>query len=181
MDIQHTNIPDVLLIKPEIYEDDRGFFIETYHTKKYTQLGIPSFVQDNHSRSKKGVLRGMHYQIKHSQGKLVRVVSGAVFDVVVDIRKSSNFFGQWVGQELSAENNYQLWVPPGFAHGYYVLSDLADFLYKTTDFYSPEHERTILWNDEDLSIDWPIAKGEVPIISVRDLRGTLLKDAELFD
>jgi len=181
MKIQKTDIPDVLLIKPEIYEDDRGFFIETYHKEKFFGLGIPEFVQDNHSSSRKGVLRGLHYQIQHSQGKLVRVVQGTVFDVVVDIRKSSKSFGKWIGQLLSSENKYQLWVPTGFAHGYYVLSESVDFLYKTTDFYSPEYERTILWNDVDLSITWPIPNGETPIISSRDLNGLKFSEADHFD
>jgi len=166
---------------PEIYEDDRGFFIETYHKEKFFGLGIPEFVQDNHSSSRKGVLRGLHYQIQHSQGKLVRVVQGTVFDVVVDIRKSSKSFGKWIGQLLSSENKYQLWVPTGFAHGYYVLSESVDFLYKTTDFYSPEYERTILWNDVDLSITWPIPNGETPIISSRDLNGLKFSEADHFD
>ncbi|HKZ43620.1 MAG TPA: dTDP-4-dehydrorhamnose 3,5-epimerase [Anaerolineales bacterium] len=181
MKIQKTDIPDVLLIMPEIYEDDRGFFIETYHKEKFFGLGIPEFVQDNHSSSRKGVLRGLHYQIQHSQGKLVRVVQGTVFDVVVDIRKSSKSFGKWIGQLLSSENKYQLWVPTGFAHGYYVLSESVDFLYKTTDFYSPEYERTILWNDVDLSITWPIPNGETPIISSRDLNGLKFSEADHFD
>jgi len=181
MKIQKTDIPDVLLIMPEIYEDDRGFFIETYHKEKFFGLGIPEFVQDNHSSSRKGVLRGLHYQIQHSQGKLVRVVQGTVFDVVVDIRKSSKSFGKWIGQLLSSENKYQLLVPTGFAHGYYVLSESVDFLYKTTDFYSPEYERTILWNDVDLSITWPIPNGETPIISSRDLNGLKLSEADHFD
>jgi len=180
MNIQKTAIPEVLLIKPEIYEDGRGFFIETYHTEKFTRLGIPAFVQDNHSRSREGVLRGLHYQIQHAQGKLVRVVHGKVFDVVVDIRKSSKSFGKWVGQILSSENNLQLWVPPGFAHGYFVLSDTADFLYKTTDYYSPEYERTILWNDSDLSIKWPFPKDKTPIVSNKDLNGLLFKNAEYY-
>ena len=181
MEIKKTVIPDVLLIKSNVYEDDRGFFIETYHVKKFAELGIPDFVQDNHSRSKKGVLRGLHYQIKHPQGKLVRVVHGTVFDVVVDIRRSSKSFGKWVGQELSSENKLQLWVPPGFAHGYFVMSESADFLYKTTDFYTPEWERTILWNDPDLSIIWPIPDGESPIISLRDFKGMSFTNADLYE
>ncbi|MFC2064117.1 dTDP-4-dehydrorhamnose 3,5-epimerase [Chloroflexota bacterium] len=181
MEIQQTAIPDVLLIKPQVYKDDRGFFIETYHSQKFLELGIPGFVQDNHSRSNKRVLRGLHYQIKQPQGKLVRVVYGEVFDVVVDIRRSSKSFGKWVGQILSSENKLQLWVPPGFAHGYYVISESADFLYKTTDFYSPEWERTILWNDPDLSINWPIPGDELPIISSRDLNGMPMTNADLFD
>ena len=181
MKVLSTAIPDVLLIVPELYEDERGFFMETYNLKEYMEMGIPEFVQDNHSWSRQGVLRGLHYQIRNAQGKMVRVINGIVFDVVVDLRKSSSTFGKWVGQILSSENKHQLWVPQGFAHGYYVLSKTADFLYKTTDFYAPEWERTILWNDPEISIEWPLLEGKSPSISSRDLGGSLFVDADIFD
>ncbi len=182
MEIRKTKIPDVLIITPKVFTDDRGFFIETYNASNFRELGIPDvFVQDNHSRSLRGVLRGLHYQINRPQGKLIRVVSGEVYDVVVDIRRKSQTFGKWVGEYLSAENKLQLWVPPGFAHGYYVLSENADFLYKTTDFYAPSYERTILWNDNDLLIDWPLIDGKPPIISTKDSCGKSFNEADLFD
>ncbi len=180
MKIIETEIPDVLIIEPQVFGDERGFFFESYNEKALLEkAGVSAhFVQDNHSRSAKNVLRGLHYQIQQSQGKLVRVIEGAVFDVAVDLRKSSQTFGQWVGVHLSAENKQQLWMPVGFAHGFVVLSDYAEFLYKTTDFYAPQHERSILWNDPDIGIDWQI-EGE-PILSGKDKAGKLLQDAEVY-
>jgi dTDP-4-dehydrorhamnose 3,5-epimerase len=180
MKIIQTEIPEVLIIEPQVFGDERGFFFESYNEKALLEkAGVSAhFVQDNHSRSAKNVLRGLHYQIQQSQGKLVRVVEGAVFDVAVDLRKSSQTFGQWVGVHLSAENKQQLWIPAGFAHGFVVVSDYAEFLYKTTDFYAPQHERSILWNDPDIGIDWQI-EGE-PILSGKDKAGKLLQDAEVY-
>ncbi len=180
MKIEKTQIPDVLVIEPAVFGDSRGFFMESYNRRVFEQqAGLTvSFVQDNHSRSTRNVLRGLHYQIKQPQGKLVRVVRGEVFDVVVDIRQSSPTFGQWVGEMLSEENKRQLWVPPGFAHGFLVVSDTAEFLYKATDYYAPEHERCILWNDTDLGVRWPV-NGQ-PLISAKDEKGTPFKDAEVF-
>ncbi len=180
MEVIQTTIPDVLIIEPKVFGDERGFFMESFNEKKFQeQAGITaSFVQDNHSRSTKNVLRGLHYQIKQAQGKLVRVVLGEVYDVAVDIRKSSPTFGQWVGYLLSEANKRQLWIPPGFAHGFVVLSDTADFLYKTTDYYAPEYERSILWNDPQLNIDWKF-KGS-PALSAKDLAGVTLEQAEVF-
>jgi dTDP-4-dehydrorhamnose 3,5-epimerase len=173
-------IIDVLEMEPAIFGDDRGFFFESFNQKDFTQkIGAEHlFVQDNHSRSSQGVLRGLHYQIQQPQGKLVRVVAGEIFDVAVDIRKSSSTFGQWVSCILSAENKKQIWVPPGFAHGFLVLSDMAEVIYKTTDYYAPQHERSILWNDPDLAINWPFA-GE-PILSKKDRAGQLLIQAEVY-
>jgi dTDP-4-dehydrorhamnose 3,5-epimerase len=181
MKIINTEIPDVLLIEPKVFGDERGFFYESFNERIFLdKTGIlPHFVQDNHSRSRKNVLRGLHYQIQQPQGKLVRVVVGEVFDVTVDLRKSSTTFGQWVGVHLSAENKHQLWIPPGFAHGFLVLSEYADFLYKTTDYYAPEYDRTILWNDPDLAISWPIEKDE-PIVSAKDKVGKLFLEAEVY-
>jgi len=171
MEFVPTRIPDVILIKPRVFGDERGFFLETWQEKKFAEAGIDArFVQDNHSHSTKNVLRGLHYQIKQPQGKLVRVTSGAVFDVAVDIRRSSPTFGQWVGVELSAENHHMLWVPPGLAHGYLTLSEQADFIYKCTDYWAPEHERTIIWNDPTLAIGWPTQIGE-PQLSSKDSAG----------
>ena len=181
MQIQPTTISDVLLILPKVYEDERGFFLESYNSLFYADAGIDfTFVQDNHSRSRQGVLRGLHYQLHHAQGKLIHVVNGEVFDVAVDLRRSSPTFGKWVGTYLSAENKLQLWVPPGFAHGYYVLSDWADFLYKATDFYTPEWERTIHWNDSDISIEWPLIDGKPPLVSPKDAMGNPLVESEVF-
>ena len=180
MNIIPTKISDVLIIEPQVYGDDRGFFLESFNAHKFaseTGVTLP-FVQDNHSRSTKNVLRGLHYQIQQPQGKLVRVVIGEVLDVAVDIRKSSPTFGQWVSCVLSAENKKQFWVPPGFAHGFLVLSDTADFLYKTTDYYAPQYERSLLWNDPNLNIDWQIA--EEPILSAKDRSASPLNTAELF-
>lgn len=173
-------IPDVILLAPKVFGDDRGFFFESFNQTKFeAAIGRKvNFVQDNHSRSAKNVLRGLHYQIRQPQGKLVRVVQGEVFDVAVDIRQSSPTFGQWVGEILSAENRRQLWVPEGFAHGFVVLSESAEFLYKTTDYYAPEHERCIAWNDPNLAIAWPIA-GD-PTLSAKDARGAALSSAEVF-
>ena len=180
MKITQTEIPDVLAVEPKVFGDDRGFFFESYNHKVLLEKAQISahFVQDNHSRSAKNVLRGLHYQIKQPQGKLVRVVVGAVFDVAVDLRTSSTTFGQWVGLHLSAENKQQLWIPPGFAHGFLVLSEYAEFLYKTTDYYAPEYERSILWNDPALAIAWPL-QGE-PVLSAKDQAGKLLQEAEVF-
>jgi len=173
-------IPDVLLIEPKVFGDARGFFYESYNQKAFeAAVGMAvDFVQDNHSRSVKGVLRGLHYQIQQAQGKLVRVVQGSVFDVAVDIRRSSPTFGQWVGAMLTEENKHQLWVPGGFAHGFLVLSDTAEFLYKTTDYYAPEHERCIAWNDPELNIDWPL--DVEPTLSLKDGQGQSLADAHVY-
>lgn len=180
MQIIRTAIPDLLIIEPTVFGDERGFFFESFNERKFTALtGVSTnFVQDNHSKSVKGVLRGLHYQLQQTQGKLVRVVAGAVFDVAVDIRKSSPTFGQWVGVELSADNKRQLWVPPGFAHGFVTTSDSAEFLYKTTDYWAPEFERSIAWNDPAIGIDWPL---DGPLqLSGKDQAGKLLADAEVF-
>ena len=180
MNLLNTKIPDAVLIEPQVFGDDRGFFLESYNERAFDKkAGITAhFVQDNHSRSVHGVLRGLHYQIQQPQGKLVRVVVGSIYDVAVDIRKSSPTFGQWVGYVLSAENKQQLWVPPGFAHGFLVVSEVAEVLYKTTDFYAPQHERSILWNDPDLNIQWPL-EGE-PVLSRKDQEGQMFRDAEVF-
>ena len=181
MKVIPTKIPDVLVIEPKLITDSRGFFMEAYNLEKYKQAGIDlNFIQDNHSGSKKGVLRGLHYQIKFPQGKLVSVIKGEVYDVAVDIRQNSPYFGQYVGEILSEDNRKQLWVPPGFAHGFYVLSDWAEFLYKITDIYAPEWERTISWNDPILNIDWPIIEDYDLIISEKDSHGTNFTDAEIF-
>ena len=176
-----TTIPDVLIIEPRVFGDARGFFFESFNRNAFAQAtGLDlDFVQDNHSRSAKGVLRGLHYQIEQPQGKLVRVVRGAVFDVAVDLRKNSATFGQWVGAELSEENSRQMWVPPGFAHGFLTLSESADFLYKTTDYYAPEFERCVAWDDPTIGIQWPA--GMVPKLSGKDQAGVCLDDAELFE
>jgi dTDP-4-dehydrorhamnose 3,5-epimerase len=181
MDAIATKIPDVLIIEPKVFGDERGFFYESFNKKKFVEAsGVNAeFVQDNHSKSSKGVLRGLHYQIKQPQGKLVRVCQGEVIDVAVDIRKSSATFGQWVGVNLSAENKRQLWVPEGFAHGFVVLSDTAEFLYKTTDYYAPQYERCIRWDDSDLSIDWQY--DDAPLVSEKDAQGMVFKQAELFE
>lgn len=180
MNVIETKIPEVLVIEPAVFGDDRGFFYESFNQRNFKEkTGIDSeFVQDNHSRSVKGVLRGLHYQIKQAQGKLVRVVAGEVFDVAVDIRKSSPTFGAWVGELLSAENKRQLWIPPGFAHGFLVLSESAEFLYRTTDYWAPEHERCIIWNDPTLAIEWPI--DYEPRLSEKDAVGPLLDEAEVY-
>ncbi|MGJ7525708.1 dTDP-4-dehydrorhamnose 3,5-epimerase [Variovorax sp. GB1P17] len=182
MKVTRTAIPDVLVIEPKVFGDARGFFFESFNQKAFDEaVGEHiDFVQDNHSRSAKGVLRGLHYQIQQPQGKLVRVVKGAVFDVAVDIRKSSPTFGKWVGVELSEENHKQLWVPEGFAHGFFVLSEMAEFLYKTTDYYAPSHERAIIWADSDLAIEWPNVDS-LPQLSTKDARAATLRSAELFE
>ena len=181
MRVTPTAIADVLLIEPRVFGDERGFFFESYNERAFNETtGIAAkFVQDNHSRSVKNTLRGLHYQIRQAQGKLVRVVVGEVFDVVVDIRRSSPTFGRWEGHRLSAENKSMVWIPAGLAHGFAVLSDYADFLYKTTDYWAPQHERTLLWNDPDLAIAWPLA-GE-PILAPKDKAGKRLSEAEVFD
>jgi dTDP-4-dehydrorhamnose 3,5-epimerase len=175
-----TAIPEVLILEPKVFGDARGFFYESFNARDFAQCtGLDvGFVQDNHSKSAKGVLRGLHYQIQHAQGKLVRVVQGEVFDVAVDLRKSSPTFGQWVGVHLSADNHRQLWVPPGFAHGFVVLSESAEFLYKTTDYWFPEHERSLLWNDAAVGITWPL-EGE-PLLAAKDAAGKPLAEAECF-
>ncbi|WP_035240288.1 dTDP-4-dehydrorhamnose 3,5-epimerase [Desulfobacter vibrioformis] len=173
------SIPDVVLLEPRVFGDHRGFFLETFRQDNFAEhIGNYTFVQDNHSKSTKGILRGLHYQVKHPQGKLVRVTSGQVFDVAVDIRQSSPWFGKWAGQTLSAENKAMLWVPPGFAHGFYVLSDEAEFSYKCTDYYAPEYERNILWNDPDIGINWPLDMD--PVLSSKDEQGLNLVSAEVF-
>ena len=180
MKVTPTSIADVLVIEPKVFGDARGFFYESFNQKAFndaTGLNL-NFVQDNHSRSSKGVLRGLHYQIQQPQGKLVRVVRGSVFDVAVDIRKGSATFGQWVGMELSEENHQQLWIPAGFAHGFMVTSETAEFLYKTTDYYAPEHERCIAWNNPTIGIKWP--EGILPQLSIKDQHGKSLREAEVF-
>lgn len=177
-----TIIPDVVLIEPRVFGDSRGFFMETYQARVFEEAGIETnFVQDNHSGSQKGTLRGLHYQIQQSQGKLVRVIAGTVFDVAVDLRRSSPTFGRWVGCVLSAENKHMLWVPKGFAHGFYVMSDWAEFTYKTTDFYAPQWERTLSWNDPQIGVEWPLSDCHPPILSPKDARGNSFDQAELFD
>lgn len=176
-----TSIPDVLVLEPKVFGDTRGFFFESYNRRAFSDAtGLdPDFVQDNHSRSASGVLRGLHYQIRQPQGKLVRVVAGEVFDVAVDLRKNSSTFGHWVGEYLSAENKRMMWVPAGFAHGFVVTSDYAEFLYKTTDYYAPEHERCIRWDDPTLAIEWPLAGN--PHLSAKDMQGAAFGDAEVFE
>jgi dTDP-4-dehydrorhamnose 3,5-epimerase len=177
-----AEIPDIVIVEPKVFGDERGFFMETYREELFAQAGIRArFVQDNHSGSRQGVLRGLHYQIKQPQGKLVRVIVGEVFDVAVDLRRSSPTFGRWLGVHLSAQNRRQVWVPPGFAHGFYVLSDWAELFYKTTDYYAPQWERTLLWNDPSVGIDWPLLPGMPPALSQKDLHGSTLGQAELFD
>jgi dTDP-4-dehydrorhamnose 3,5-epimerase len=182
MNVLSTEIPDVLIFEPQVFGDARGFFYESYNAGKFKALtGVEvNFVQDNHSRSQKHVLRGLHYQIKQPQGKLVRVCMGAVFDVAVDLRKSSPTFGKWVGALLTAENKRQLWIPAGFAHGFVTLSDDAEFLYKTTDYWAAEHERSIAWNDKDLAIDWTIGDA-IPSLSAKDQQARSFKDADVFE
>lgn len=178
-----TAIRDVVILEPKVFGDDRGFFFESYNERRFVELtgqigAAPRFVQDNHSKSAKNVLRGLHYQIRQAQGKLVRVAAGEVFDVAVDIRRSSPTFGHWVGVSLSARNQRQMWIPAGFAHGFVVISDSAEFLYKTTDYWAPEHERCIAWNDPAIAIAWPA--GLQPLLSDKDRQGKLLADAEVF-
>ncbi len=179
MKLVTTGHPEILLIEPKVFGDARGFFLESYNRRAFAELGITAgFVQDNHSRSRQGVLRGLHYQIRQPQGKLVRVVVGEVYDVAVDLRKSSPHFGRAFGMTLSAENKRMAWIPPGFAHGFLVVSEVAEFLYKTTDYYAPQYERSLLWNDPQLAIDWPLS-GE-PILSDKDRQGVPLAAAEVF-
>lgn len=180
MKVIHTALPDVLVIEPKVFGDERGFFYESFNAQKFQTLtGLQvDFVQDNHSLSGKNVLRGMHYQIRQAQGKLVRVIAGEVYDVAVDLRKGSAQFGKWVGATLSAENHRQMWIPPGFAHGFLVMSDKAEFLYKTTDYWAPEHERCLMWNDPEVGIDWPLM--EAPILSAKDQLGKRIDVAETF-
>ncbi|RPE00272.1 dTDP-4-dehydrorhamnose 3,5-epimerase [Candidatus Pantoea deserta] len=182
MKIIDTEIPDVKIIEPSVFGDERGFFMETWQQKKFEEQVSPrTFVQDNHSKSSKGILRGLHYQTVNTQGKLVRVVAGEVFDVAVDMRKSSPTFGNWVGVYLSAENKRQLWVPEGFAHGFYVTSESAEFVYKCTDYYNPQYEHSLLWNDSDLNINWPIPEGDSPALSAKDKDGIAFSQAVTFD
>ena len=177
-----TSIADIKILEPKVFGDERGFFMESFNALRFHELtGLDvNFVQDNHSRSGRGVLRGLHYQIEQAQGKLVRVTAGKVFDVAVDIRKSSPNFGQWIGEVLSVDNYRQMWIPPGFAHGFLVLEDDTEFLYKTTDYYAPEHERTIQWDDPELAIEWPIDGLEIRL-SDKDIAGTVFANAETFD
>jgi len=180
MKVIRTSIPEVLIFEPQVFGDTRGFLLESWNARRFCDAvgSNIAFVQDNHSRSRRGVLRGLHYQIKQPQGKLVRVATGRVFDAAVDLRKSSPTFGRWAGAELSGDNHRQLWIPAGFAHGFLVLSDSADFLYKTTDYYAPQHERSVLWNDPAIGIDWPM--DAEPTLSAKDKAGALLRDAEVF-
>ena len=179
MNVVQTAIPEVRVIEPKVFGDPRGFFLESWNARAFATAGIRAeFVQDNHSRSARSVLRGLHYQIRQPQGKLVRVVAGEIFDVAVDLRRASPTFGRWVGMRLSAETKRMAWVPAGFGHGFLVVSEFAEVLYKTTDYYAPEHERVIAWNDPDLAIDWPLAG--TPVLSARDAAGARLRDAEVF-
>ena len=180
MHVIETDLPGVLILEPKVFGDARGFFQETWNAKVFADIGIDAqFVQDNHSRSAKGILRGLHYQVQDPQGKLVRVTSGRVFDVAVDIRRSSPHFGRWTGVELSGENKRMFWVPPGFAHGFVSLEDGTDFLYKCTALYAPQWDRSIAWNDPDIAIDWPL-EGLAPLLSAKDVAAVALKDAEVF-
>jgi len=181
MKFSPTKISDVILVEPDVFGDNRGFFMETWHAEKFAAGGITAqFVQDNHSRSGQGILRGLHYQVTKPQGKLVRVLSGEVYDVAVDLRRNSATFGKWVGVSLSAENKKMLWMPPGFAHGFYVISHQADFFYKCTDFYAAEYERAIRWDDPDLAIDWPLIEGQTPVLAPKDQAAAVFKDAEYY-
>lgn len=179
MNVIETALPEVLILEPKVFGDDRGFFLESYNQRVFESLGLPTyFVQDNHSRSQKGVLRGVHYQLQQPQGKLVRAVRGSVFDVAVDLRRSSPNFGKWVGFELSEENKRLAWIPPGFGHGFLVTSESADFLYKATDYYAPEFERCVLWNDPAIAIEWPL--DAAPLLSGKDQAGACLADADVY-
>ena len=176
-----TSIPGILIIEPSVFSDARGFFFESFQAQRFAEVGIENnFVQDNHSGSSRGTLRGLHYQVQQAQGKLVRVISGKVFDVAVDIRKNRPTFGQWEGIYLSAEKKFQVWIPAGFAHGFYVLSEWAEVVYKTTAYYAPQHERTLLWSDPKVGIDWPLIEDQPPTLSKKDQQGKLLDDAETF-
>ena len=181
MKFVETGVPGVIRIEPTVHGDDRGYFMETWQSRRFAEYGIDAdFVQDNFSHSSKGTLRGLHYQIEQAQGKLVRVVQGEVFDVAVDLRKSSPQYGQWIGEVLSAENKHQLWVPPGFGHGFLVLSEMAEFEYKCTNYYEPEFERAIRWDDPDIGIEWPLVDGEQPTLSSKDAAAPFFKDAETY-
>ncbi|MDE2150680.1 MAG: dTDP-4-dehydrorhamnose 3,5-epimerase [Gammaproteobacteria bacterium] len=181
MNFQPLAIAEVVLVTPRVFGDARGFFMETWRADRFAEQGLPTrFVQDNHSRSARGVLRGLHYQIRQPQGKLVRVTLGEVFDVAVDLRRGSPTFGRWVGDRLSAENGRALWVPPGFAHGFYVLSEFAEFSYKCTDYYAPEHERCLRWDDPDLGVAWPLTPGTLPQLSAKDAAAPRLPEAEVY-
>ena len=181
MNIIPAGLPGVLIIEPRVFGDSRGFFLESWNERAFAEAGLPMhFVQDNHSLSGRGTLRGLHYQLHQTQGKLVRVVAGEVFDVAVDVRRSSPDFGKWVGVTLSAENKRMLWVPPGFAHGFYVTSEQAEFLYKCTELYDPASERTLAWNDPDVAVQWPLIPGSEPLLSAKDLKGRLLAEADVF-
>lgn len=182
MNFLRLAIPEVILVEPEIFGDNRGYFMETWQAARFAAAGIDtSFVQDNHSRSCRGTLRGLHYQLVRPQGKLVRVIAGEVFDVAVDLRRGSPTFGHWVGETLSAENKRQIWLPPGFAHGFYVKSEFAEFTYKCTDYYHPQFERSLLWNDPALAISWPVPSGSEPILSAKDRAGVPLQSAECYE
>lgn len=181
MEFTATQIPDVIVIDPIVFEDDRGFLMETWQAHKFGEAGIDvTFVQDVHSRSSKDAIRGLHYQVEQPQGKLIRVIRGELFDVAVDLRKSSPTFGQWVSEILSAGNRKLIWIPPGFAHGFLVLSEYADIEYRMTDYYAADHERTIRWDDPDIAVDWPLAEGREPLLSEKDLAGASLKDADTY-
>ncbi len=181
MEVINTSIDDVKIIQPQVFGDERGFFMETYRASIMGELtGGKPFVQDNHSKSTQGILRGLHYQLQQTQGKLVRIVQGTVFDVAVDMRKDSPTFGQWVGEVLSAENKKQLWVPEGFAHGFYVMSETAEFVYKCTDYYAPKHEHSLVWNDPTVGIEWPLVDGEAPLLSPKDEAGKSFGEAAKF-
>lgn len=182
MNYIQTAIPDVYLLEPKVFGDERGFFMETFRQSDFErEVGAFEFVQENHSQSRQGILRGIHYQMQHPQGKLVRVTQGKVFDIAVDLRKSSPTFKQWVGYELSAENKKQLWVPPGFGHAFYVMSETADFVYKCTNYYMPEHDRSLRWNDQTIAIDWPLVEGALPELSDKDANAPLFDDAQTYD
>lgn len=181
MEFTRTALPDVILLTPKVFKDNRGFFMETFRVNRFIQeCGAVNFVQENHSGSVRGILRGLHYQIKQPQGKLVRVVAGEIFDVAVDIRRSSPTFGQWVGVHLSDQNRQQLWVPPYFAHGFLVLSEWAEVLYKATDYYAPEYERSLMWNDPQIGIKWPLMEVDLPILAEKDQKGKCLHEAEVY-
>lgn len=176
-----ATIPGILIIEPIVFSDKRGFFFESFQAQRFAEAGIENvFVQDNHSKSNLGTLRGLHYQIQQPQGKLVRVISGKVFDVAVDLRKSKPTFGQWEGIYISADNKLQVWIPPGFAHGFYVLSEWAEVVYKTTSYYAPQHERTLIWNDPKIGINWPIIENQLPTLSTKDQQGKLLDEADTY-
>ena len=181
MEVVSTAIPDVKIVKPKTFGDSRGFFLETWNRRDFADHGLNAeFVQDNYSRSSRGSLRGLHYQIQHTQAKLIRAVIGSIFDVIVDLRRSSRTFGQWVGIELSEDNKHSVWIPEGFAHGFLVTSDVAGVQYKCTDFYAPAYERTLRWDDASLAIDWPLPDGQAPVLSSKDAAGTAFRDAEVF-